>query len=208
MNKNYYSIAPDAYLERARDHLISGEAVSIFYAALELRCFVESRQDRYLEAQAEYAKSIPKRWKIGAQGKALEAIFEKDQIQQISWQSNNELVFEAHYVPLSPELRKIAERLGSLLHAQEKWISPEDKWWNTTREELRHAYNLAWTCNKGNLLSPMLLIKGRTLGNMMLEIESDTKDKLLANMKKGAMGVLNVDYLDEAPAHWTSDLPE
>lgn len=208
MNKNDYSTTPDAYLVRAREHFLNGSAQSLFYAALELRFFVESKQDHYLEAQVQYAKSVPKRWKIGAQGKALEAIFESDRIQQVAWLVNGELIFEAHYVPLSPQLRKYAERLGDLLHARGEWIAPDDPWWDSTWKELRDAYELAWQCNRGLLLSPMFLVNGQAVGTMALSADEKTSDKLLANLAEGTKGVMKVDYLNAPPAEWKSDLVE
>ena len=208
MNKNDYAITPDAYLGRAREHILNGSAQSLFYAALELRFFVESKQDQYLEAQAEYAKSVPKRWKIGAQGKALEAIFESNRIQQVAWSVKGELIYEAHYVPLPPELRKYAERLGDLLHAMGEWKASDDPWWSKTWKDLRVAYELAWQCNRGLLLSPMFLVEGHAVGTMVLSADGDARDKLLKNMEAGTMGVMKVDYLNAPPSAWQSDLYE
>lgn len=45
------SCGSEAYLDRAKDCLEEGNPRNLFYAAFELRCFVERRQQDYLEAQ-------------------------------------------------------------------------------------------------------------------------------------------------------------
>jgi len=142
-----YSVSPDAYLERARTLLLEDRAASLFYAAFELRCFVEARQDLHLDAQREYARSIPKHWKIGAQGKALEAVFESNKIQHIIFSYEGEQIFDAYHIPVSGDLRKRSAKLGELLHAQGKWRDSNEEWWKTTRSDLIETYEMAWLCD-------------------------------------------------------------
>lgn len=199
-----YPVSPDAYLKRARDQLKNESAQSLFYAAFELRCFVESRQDQYLDAQKEYARSVPKKWRIGAQGKALSAIFESNKIQHISWFMSDVLVYEAYHVPVNTDLRSRAEKFGELLHAQDQWRAPEDEWWANMRNSLLEAYELAWLCNRGMLLSPMFLVEGRAVGRMV--VDADTKEEMIGFLQEGAQGVLTVDYPDTLPEDWRSDV--
>ncbi|WP_430449400.1 hypothetical protein [Rhodophyticola sp.] len=201
-----YSVSPQAYLARVKEQLEQGTPQSLFYAAFELRCFVESRQSLYLEAQGEYARSIPKAHKIGAQGKALEAIFESNRIQHITWSAQQKVIFDAYYVPLHPDLRKYAERLGDLLHARNAWIAPDNEWWHDTYSGLCDAYELAWQCCQGSLLSPMFLIDGKTIGRVSLSVSGSNHRELLAALKEGEEGILGVDYLDRVPESWKSDL--
>lgn len=202
-----YFVSPQAYLSRAREQLLIGSAQCLFYAAFELRCFVESRQDEYLEAQREYASSVPKSWKIGAQGKALEAIFENANIQQITWVVGDETVYEAHYVPVSAHLRNAVQRFGELLHAATNPLASDNSWWEKTAVDVHNAYELAWQCNRGRLLSPMCMVDGHAVGKMMVDpINEEAYEKLVANMKAGTRGLLKVDYLDVVPDDWRSDL--
>ena len=206
-NDSYdYSVSPNSYLERAKHQLLADNAVSQFYAAFELRCFVEARQDQYLDAQREYARSVPRPWKIGSQGKALEAIFESESIQRIIWHYEGEEVFDAYHTPVTNELRNRAEKLGNLLHAQGVWRDPEDEWWLETRRELIEAYEIAWLCSRGSLLSPMFLQDGHTVGKMMLPTDDGTAEKLKEILKEGATGTLNVSYPEQLPDDWKSEI--
>jgi hypothetical protein len=81
-----YGVNGDAYLARAKSQLERNNPEALFYAALELRCFVEARQDDYLDAQKRYARSIPKPYKIGAQGRVLDRIFDNKQIQHFQFE--------------------------------------------------------------------------------------------------------------------------
>lgn len=201
-----YSVTSTAYLERARALILEDTARSLFYAALELRCFVEARQDLYLDAQREYARSVPKAWRIGAQGKALEAVFQSEKIQHIAWFVNNELILDAYHIPVSNSLRNNAEKLGELLHAQEVHRPADHIWWSETRQKLIQTYELAWKCNQGSLLSPMFLCDGHTVGKLMLKEE--VKKRLLPFLNDGAEGKMVVDYPKSLPADWFTDLTD
>ncbi len=201
-----YPIYPHAYLNRARSLLMEGNAHSIFYAAFELRCFLECRQDQYLEAQREYARSVPNRWKIGAQGKALAGIFKSEKIQYVAWYADDELIFDAYHIPVSDELRDRVEKLGTLLHSQKTWRDPDDEWWNETRKNLVETYELAWLCGQGMLLSPLFLHEGKTVGKFEISCDDDMREKIIANMKIGSKGIMKVDYPEVLPEDWNSDL--
>ena len=205
-NSYRYDATPDAYLERAKKLLQKCNAASLFYAAYELRCFVEARQDLYLDAQREYARSVPKRWKIGAQGKTLERIFESNKIQNIKWHFKDEQVFDAYHIPVSNELRKRSEKLGGLLHARGIQNEPDEVWWIDTRKNLLEIYEMAWLCNCGTLLSPMFLHKGMTVGKMMIKGSNGISEKLKSSMKKGAVGTMEVSYPEKLPEDWKSDI--
>lgn len=202
-----YQVSTQAYLKRARDQLSRGSAQSLFYAAFELRCFVESRQNEYLEAQKAYARSIPRHWKIGQQGAALYAIFKSERIQFVSWRVGDDVIFEAHYVPVAGDLRKAAQKqLGDLLHAQNNVAALNETWWKKTAADLHNMYELAWQCSQGRLLSPMMLVDGQGVGAIQFDVAGDAGEKFLANMKVGVEGVMEVRYLDSIPEGWVSDL--
>lgn len=201
-----YGVSSDAYLARAKSRLEENTPASLFYAAFELRCYVETRQDDYINAQKEYAKSIPKAYKIGVQGKVLERIFDNKQIQFFAFSISDNEVFECYHVPVSPKLRKEAEWLGNLLHAQMKFHLADDPWWLTVREKLLAIYRLAWTCAQGNLPSPLFMVDGNTIGNIEIHGDEEYLANLMTLLKPGAKGTFRVDYLKSPPAHWRCDL--
>lgn len=201
-----YGVGSDAYLARAKLRLEEKTAEALFYAAFELRCYVEARQDDYLDAQKEYARSIPKSYKIGAQGKVLERIFDSKQIQSFAFAISDSEVFKGYHVPVSPKLRKESEWLGNLLHAQMKFYPADDPWWRTTRERVLALYRLAWTCAQGNLPSPLFLVNGNSVGNIRVHGDQEYLNSLMAVLKPGAKGVMAVDYLKMPPEEWRCDL--
>jgi hypothetical protein len=201
-----YGINADAYLARAKSRLEENTAEALFYAAFELRCFVEARQDDYLDAQKEYARSIPKAYKIGAQGKALERIFDSKQIQFFAFAVDGGEIYKSYHVPVSRKLRNETEWLGNLLHAQMKWRALDDPWWQTTRERVLAIYRLAWKCSQGNLPSPLFLVNGNTVGNIRYYGEDDELKWLMTILKPGTKGLMHVDYLKTPPEAWRCDL--
>lgn len=58
VDKTEYWVGARSYLERAKARLEDATHVSLFYAAYEIRCAVEARQDEYLKAQEQYAKNV------------------------------------------------------------------------------------------------------------------------------------------------------
>ncbi len=200
-----YGISARDYLRRAKKQLLEGSSEALFYAALELRGFVEARQDEYLDAQKAYAKSIPKAYKIGAQGKSLERIFSSSLIQHTTWSVEDRLIFEGHHVPVSKKMRNEAENLGGLLHAQMKFRPPDHDWWADTRNRVLNIYCDAWKCSQGNMLSPLLMREGGALGNLMLEVSEDLP-RPPDQLKAGAKGILGVKYLQSAPESWVCDI--
>lgn len=203
-----YDISPRGYLARARERLLEAEHASLFYAALELRCFVEARQDQYVDAQREYVRSIPKAWNIGAQGKALHAIFDSDRIQRLRWEyDDHEVAYDVCHVPVSSALRNGAERLDQYRHAQSKWRAPDDPWWDEMRAQVVAVYREAWLCAQGRLLSPAFLKEKRIVGSVIIEMVSDEERNALAGEHRvGATGLLHVDYFDAPPADWVPDI--
>jgi hypothetical protein len=204
-----YGVSAEAYLDRAGSKLRERTNEGLFYAAFELRCFVEARQDEYLDAQRKYAKSIPAGHQIGKQGKVLDAIFHSDLIQHIQWLMKGEdaVMFEAFHVPVTSQLRNGAERLGDLLHHQRKWRASDDAWWAQTRKLLVDLYRLAWTCRQGLLVSPVFLEgDGSMLGTVVMKLDGADAARFAEQTRAGAIGRMRVDYLSTPPAGWIPDL--
>ena len=75
-----YAVSPQEYLARARQRLISNDPSSLFYAAFELRCCVESRQADYLDALEFYRGKKAKHWKVGDTSRRLLHVWDDPKI--------------------------------------------------------------------------------------------------------------------------------
>lgn len=203
-----YDIGSEGYLERARDRILENKAASLFYAALELRCFVEARQDIYLEAQKDYARSIPSRWKIGSQWKALRAVTRDHKIQHIHFTFDNGFEYDAYHIPVSESLRNMGERMGDLVHSQSEYYPPDHDWWKTTRDNIIAAYRQAWVCQRGNMLSPVLIAEDKAMGNISLTFRKHCEEDLAALriMQMNREMTVRVDYPEKPPATWIPDV--
>lgn len=202
-----YGVSAQSYLERAKICLLENRKAALFYAAWELRCCIEARQDLYLEAQEKYARSVPARHKIGAQGKALEGIFSSTQIQALSFFDRDRHLIDVYHVPVTKELRKAAERISELLHAQ-VWHAPDDQWWLESRRKVVKLYRLAWICCQGALLSPVFREpeQDKLLGRVVLAVENEEVGAFAEEMKNDVVTTVKVDYLTEPPADWVCDV--
>ncbi|MFV1851894.1 MAG: hypothetical protein ACMZ66_14475 [Thalassospira sp.] len=202
-NAYKYGVDQSNYIHRAREMLLRDEAQSLFYAAYELRCYVEIRQEQYLNAQRKYVRSIPRHHKIGAQGRALRDIMSEQRIQSIKWSVAGGKHLDMYYVPVRDELRKNAEKLGELLHAQKHYRGAEDRWWQEKRSFLLDTFELAWTCSKGNMLSPALFSNGQALGTVSFTATFPVEN--IPTIHAGQKGLMHVDYLEQAPEEWFKD---
>lgn len=202
-DKLTYYCSPRSYLERAEICLTHDEVHFLFYAAFELRCFVEARQQQYLEAQESYRLALPGQWKIGKQAAELGRIFGRNDIQRVTYifPSGDELACK--YVPISSKLKSKTEKLGGLLHAQKENL--EKGRIDELKSSLFGIYEAANECQDGNMLSPLLLnLDGTAIfTDTTLEIPHDDMEKLHLNFKEGTKMRLNVDYVD-----FEIDLPE
>lgn len=185
-----------SYLERAQSCLEREDPKYHFYAAFELRCFVESRQNEYLKAQKKYRDSLPSHWKIGKQSRELQKIFKQDKIQRITNTFPDGYSFVSTYVPVSKALKNNAERLGALLHAQTD--SLHDDKISEQRNWLERILNCASECQTGNMLSPVFLDRstGTAEGEVILTANPDELQMFEERLHKGALMIANVEYLD------------
>lgn len=207
-SQNEYYIASWSYLERARLRLEDRKHESLFYAAYELRCFVEKRQSEYLEAQREYIKSIPKHWKLAHQKKELQKIYDTKKIQRLRWVVDQKNFFEMHYVPISDELLKITHQSDKLRHAQINFYPSDDKSWKIKRKKLINFYQLCWLNHKGNLLCPALKDKEGLIGEIKLQVTLLPGQEKPDIFKNGLEGKMQVEYLDNTPKEWICDIEE
>lgn len=162
-----YRIIARGYLARAKSLLRRQTKAKLFYAAYELRCCIEARQDEYLKAQKEYVKSIPPRWKIGAQGKALKSIGRSESMQRLAFKSG-ERTYILVYIPVTETLRNSGEQLGELLHSQDLFRDDKDPCWSDLEERLYHISQQAEYCCNGDLLCPALIVHGSPAGKIVI----------------------------------------
>lgn len=134
-----YRVDAHSYLERARERLSEERLESLFYAALELRCGIESRLQEYLEAQKHIAECRRSGWRIPKLGKNIERAFQLgDKIARVTIldSSTKEEITSLIYTPVTAELQKNGQGLGNLLHALKSPRPSDDPWWKETREVL------------------------------------------------------------------------
>jgi hypothetical protein len=196
-----YSVNSRAYLARAKDRLNQKTLEALFYAAFELRCCVEARQDEYATA-LEFLKTKIKAWEIGKTAKTLARVFASNKIAHIKLVFDDSAEFDLFYTPVEMRLYKAAERLGSLLHCMKSFKEASDPFWKETRAQLLEIYRDAWVACRGTLLTPMffdqpLKVESPPTG-LVVYLSRATKEKQTMTIK--------VDYLDQPPADWVCDL--
>lgn len=217
-----YLVTPQDYLARARDCLLSNKPSNIFYAALELRCCVESRQADYLEALEFFRGTKIKHWQVGQTSRKLLESWENPKIAKLTYQFPDK-DFPTFFTPVKPTLaRAIEKELGVLLHAQTKFREAKDQWWANQRNRLTEIYREAWVACRGEHMAPPLWnAESRETHPVRLYARPDTAELLirflllqptaanrsvLARPTASKRFMLNVDYLDEPPGDWECDL--
>ena len=70
-----YTISSRDYLLRARNRLREHTAQALFYAALELRCGIESRMSQYLDVWEHVSKRKKEGWRIADLARGVEEAF-------------------------------------------------------------------------------------------------------------------------------------
>lgn len=144
-----------AYLARARGELDSRRCDRLFYAALELRCAVESRLQQYLDAREDIAKHKKKGWRIAASEMELSKVFKDGRTiveLQLSEAATGRL--RLFYTPVNKTLVSAAERIGDLLHHRRTNLDHTDIWWQKTRSFLEETFTGLEFASAGTLLAP------------------------------------------------------
>jgi hypothetical protein len=200
-----YDESPRGYLSRARDRLLSDDRAELFYAALELRLFVEARQDAYAQAQKRYLRSVPRAYKIGSQAAALRKLFNRDEILRLDFDFFDVPPITVYYTPVTSELKNFAEKLGDLLHVSDD--TRDDTWWAETKSKLLKVYRCGWIACRGELLSPLLLDRsGHCIG--AIEFPGPRNNVLFDGMNDGVERIckITVDYLKSTPPDFVPDI--
>ncbi len=197
-----YNCGSRGYLKRARKLLDEGTQESLFHAAFELRCGIESRLQEYLEVQDQISNSKKEGWQIAKLAKGLESAFKLgDKIVELEFlELKTGQKMPVYFTPVTARLRKQGERLGDYLHAMKKARDDADAWWKETRKNLEDTCEQLSVANKGTLLGPPLT---RPNGAVNLHIELGVYPKqddfMLSNSKAGFRLQMNVCYLVKLP---------
>lgn len=197
-----YSISARGYLARAKQRLKDETPEALFYAAFELRCCVESRQEEYATA-LDFLKTKIKPWNIGKTAMTLQRVFDSKKIAHITLVFGNAKQFDLYYTPVTEGLHGAAVKtLGALLHCMPIFKVDDDPFWMTTRTELIDIYRRAWITCQGTLLLPPLV-------DHPMKVEHPSDDLADWLMRAGAEKLqlkMVVRYLDRPPSDWKCDL--
>jgi len=177
---DYRSTTQD-YLNRARQQLDSGSMAGIFYTAFELRCGIESRMFRYLEARENITKLKRKGWRIAKMSAQIEGTFNtRGKICVITFlgQSVESPINVFKYIPISRKLKTMAKQLGDYLHAQDSYCQNDDPWWVDTREYLEKVYDELEFISSGTLMGAPLMNPNNKGFHLEIEFPGKEKDKL------------------------------
>jgi len=199
-----YGISNRDYLQRARERLDEGTAEGITYAALELRCGIESRLAMYLAAQTESDDLRKHGWKVAAGGKELERRFklgEKTIHVKVLRKDDEALIDDWFYTPVTRKLRHLHGQLGNYLHASAHYRVLNDKELPQSREFMEIVYGAFEKAARGNLMSVPLMNPENNQVQFTIT-PPDTEEERVNRLKEiiaGQTYLLRIDYVDEAP---------
>jgi len=200
----YYGISSRDYLKRAQERLSEDKPESLFYAAFELRCGIESRMREYLGAQEFVSKRKKEEWSIANLGKNIEQVFKKgDKVVEITIMEKvtEKILDKFYYTPVTAELRNLGEKLGNILHAMKEYKNKDDQYWHDIRRDLKSIYNGLLKANVGTLLGIPLIKKETGQLYMNTEIlEGNDLSLMINEYKSGEEILIKVQYFDELPA--------
>ena len=187
-----YGINARDYLRRARERLDEQRQESLFYAAFELRAGIEARLQQYLEAHKDLQKRRKRGWRVSKLGKEAERAFRTgDMVRRLTITDleTGAVSFVGFYTPVTKKLRKMAERLGELLHCAKGLDDDDDEWWERTRHVAEEVYRELATACAGTILGPPMYHAGTRRAHMYTEVLGETSKE--PSMRRGR------DYLVE-----------
>lgn len=205
-----YDISPRGYLKRARRLLNTTSKTNLRYAALELRCCVESRQADYLDALSSIINPKIKNWETAKVSKALGRIWKEPKIARIVYHLPIG-DWTTYFTPISKSLvDNSAKETGLLLHALNDDTMMQLDWWSQRHDALISLYRDVWiSCRGEHIAMPIWNAKTREPQPWLLYVEDEYEDfiKCLANQsEQGKKISFYIDYLDCPPAEWICDL--
>ncbi len=199
-----YIVDSYSYLKRARKRLDENTPSSLFYAAFELRCGVESKMQEYLNAQNHISEKKKKGWKIAKLGKNIEQAFRKgDEIVELSVlnKASGEARFRFYYTPVTKKLRDNTESLNAYIHAQRRPDQLNELWWNRFWKLVESVYFDLEIANRGSLMGPPLWYpKTREMITTLVFLDDQNGNKVKNFFAIGTMQIFKVQYYNSFPS--------
>jgi hypothetical protein len=197
-----YEISSKSYLMRARRLLDVNTIESLHYAAFELRCGIEARLHEYLEAHDDVPNGCKREWNIGKLGKSIEKYLHKEsRVVEVTFTpiDNPSGQFVLRYTPVTPELLKMGQQLGELLHARREVILDHVLELSQLRRTLENIFSALKIATSGDLIGPPRLSKSdRTTANLTTDAsEGSIGSRIRGMMKPGVIGRMEVRHLDK-----------
>ena len=199
-----YEIDSRSYLKRAKYRMNEDSLHSLFYAALELRCGIESRMQQYLNSQEHISKRKKKGWQIAKLGKNIEKAFRtgnKITKLNITNKKSGKHLQTLYYTPVTSTLQKQGKKLGNYLHAAKKFHSSSENFWDVFRTVLINVSEGLDIANYGTLLGPPLIHPNKKQMYMNVELlQNESYQEKLSEI--GGVGndiTMQVEYLNILP---------
>ena len=171
-----YSTWTKSFVARGRGLFDSGDYANLLYAALEVRMGTEARLQSYVHAHKQISGQIKNGWKIKELADSLAKHFVKDDLVAqvtVTETSGAPPVATLQYIPVSAELRKVAEQLGNYLHHREYKVNRDESWWAKLRELVSSGLDHLSVCAGGTLLGPPLWRPSTGEVDIKLELHKD-----------------------------------
>lgn len=166
-----YKVRSRDYLSRAQKERNANETVRLFYSALELRAGVEARLHEYRDAIRN--KRRDNTWQVRTLKHEIEKVVEKREMPVTVNIHNPETGkhLPLRYVPVSDELRSIAERLGEYLHCIPS-LKVEHAGFETELKALiDKGIALLAEAASGELLAPLMFRRNSLTGILIFDEE-------------------------------------
>lgn len=205
-----YQVTDRAYLARCREWLIGGSKAGLFYAAFELKCFVESKLGEYLEHWEGKSRKKVQLHAINNNVKSLAKRNATSEIVRMVFTDKRGLSETYFHTPVPDALIQYAMKtLDGLRHAQTHYRQPDDIWWQETRTALIENYRLAWFASRGTMPVPPLWKPEDDVAEVPFTFmfpDDLPRSQLFDDFTPGDSFNLEVSYLDEPPSGWVCDL--
>lgn len=212
-----YRVSDRDYLRRCREQIELDTKQGLFYAAFELKCFIEAKLAEYVEHWEGRKSNRVHAFKIGENARTIKKLNIGEIIIGMQFVDVEAGIDETLYhTPVPERLKAFAERyLDDMRHAQVLYRAPDDPWWAEARERLIENYRIAWISSRGTVPVPPLFDWSKpeqTLSHSFVFMYPDgfpSEEKpnaLHSHIKAGKTMDFNVIYMEESPKEWVCDL--
>lgn len=180
------------YLKRCKKLRKSGDAPSLFYAALELRCGIEARMKEYAHHAPGLSKSQKKEWEIKKLGRTLEEAYGLgNKIVVLLIRVSEAPPTQFLFAPVCDRLQDIGKRLGDYLHPQPEERVDSDDYWEELSSMLNEGCGLLQLACAGEVLRPSL-----SDGLHFSLASDDSRVPLVRQLQAGAVAEIQVLEID------------